>query len=148
MKNAPIDAADVFKATDFQSIRLKVYFINNTTHTEANSEHCTLEEMGDKILTFGIPAKSCNTKHNVMCSIRKIDPGSKHETEIFSFTGKVKAIELLEDVETIGIEEEVEIVRVVIECLQYDEESWKALEKIFSTRQDEINEFLKSARGY
>ena len=149
MKNSPIDASNVFKASDFQSIRLKVYFKNNTTHTEANSDHCTLEEIGDKILVFGIPAKSCNSKHNVMCSIRKIEPGSKNETEIFSFTGKVKEIENSEDNKTIGSnDDEIEIMRVTIECFQYDEESWRNLEKIFGARQDEINEFLKAARGF
>ena len=129
----------VFNPEDFQSIRLAVYFKNLTTRTEVKSQSTTpLVEIGDKTLVFELPARSCNAKHNALVEIKKIEAKTNKETSILSVTGKVKSIEELED----------STMKVEFDCIQYDEPSWEKLLSLYSSRQSEITDFLKSIRGY
>jgi hypothetical protein len=134
-----INADDVFNPKDFESIRLHVYFKNSTTGTEIRDpKKVTLTEIGDKYLVFDMPSKSCNAKHNVAVDIHQFDQRTKKETEILKVTGKVFSMEDADDGRC----------RVTVECVQFDEESWIRLMKIYSSRQSEIENFFKAVKGY
>lgn len=144
-----IDAASVFNPRDFESIQLLFSFQNITTRTEVRDQpRIKLVELGDRTLTLELPAKSCNEKHNVLVTIFKVDQAKKSDSTerkirrngqpLVSVTGKVLAAEDVGE----------EVLRVEIECVQYDERSWSELLSIYSRRQAEIDGFLAAARGF
>lgn len=133
------DESSIFNPEDFHSVKLAVYFKNLTTRTEVKSASTTpLVEIGQKTLVFELPSKSCNTNHSALVEIKKIDHASQKEISVLSVTGKVKEIEELGEGS----------MKVIMDCIQYDETSWEALLSLYAKRQDEITNFLKSIRGY
>ncbi len=133
------DEPSIFNPEDFRSVRLTVHFKNLTTRTESKSVSTTpLVEIGNKTLVFELPARSCNEKHSALVEIKKVDHDMQKEISVLSVTGKVKEIEELGEGS----------MKVTLDCIQYDEPSWDALLNLYSKRQDEITNFLKSIRGY
>lgn len=134
-----VEAEDVFNPKDFESLKLIIAFKNLTTRTEVRDKSkCNLQEVGERTLIFEVPAKSCNTNHNVLVEIKKIDTKTKKEKELLSVTGKILEIEDVGD----------DCLRVSVDCMQYDEKSWKELIGFYSSRQAEIEKFFASVRGY
>lgn len=133
-----IDAKNIFNPNDFKSITLEVFMKNLTTHTETNDPSLiSLVEIGERTLIFEFPARSCNVKHSLFLEIRKLEPGEVKSSEICSLTGKVIEAETMSESE----------MRVVVEAVQVDEESWNRLEKLYSSRQEQITQFLLAVRG-
>lgn len=129
-----INAEDVFRAEDFESIRLIVYFKDFTTNTIVRDlTKTSIQEVGNKSLVLELPEKSCNTKHNVAIKIC-----NSKEEELLAITGKVTEVENVGD----------GFIRVSVDCIQYDEQSWTRFTSLFSDRQSEIDGFLAAARGY
>jgi hypothetical protein len=134
-----IDAKDVFRLEDFQSIQLSVQFQNLTTKTEIREPNSiSLVEVLERSLVFEMPATSCNVKHSVLASIKKKLPGRERKFEpLLNFTGKVATVEPQDN----------QLIRVTIDCVQFDEASWNDLLQLFSTRQKEIEGFFAAAKG-
>jgi len=133
-----IEADEVFNAADFQSIKLSVQFKNLMTGIDVkNSAEISLMEIGDKALVFEIPARSCNVKHNVMFHIGRSDTKSKKSEPMFSATGKVSDLENLDE----GRD------RVTVDLVQYEERELADLMALFSSRQEEIENFFAAVRG-
>lgn len=133
-----INAEDVFNPKDFQSISLQITMKNLTTQTEIKDPGViSLVELGDKKITVEFPAKSCNIKHNVFLDIKKKDSQTEYYDDLCSLTGKVVEAEAMEPSE----------LRAVIDVIQVDELSWKKLQEIFTSRQEQITEFLRAVRG-
>lgn len=132
-----INAEDVFKAEDFESIRLIIRFKNFTTNTEVKDyTKNSLIEVGEKSLVLEVPEKSCNAKHNVMVKVSR--QKKKLEEELLNATGKVAEIENVGE----------GFLKIKVEFVQVDDESWTNFLSMYSNRQDEIENFLKAARGY
>lgn len=133
-----IDAADVFKASDFSSLKLHVALSNNTTHTEVKDKSkLSLLEIGEKSLVLEVPLNSCNVKHMLLIEISQPEKGSKKNKPLLVATGKVLEREDLND----------GMARITVDCVQFDEKSWKDLINIYSSRQKDIEEFFKAVKG-
>ena len=140
MDDIKVDADQVFKESDFQSIKLKIRFKNFTTKTEVSEEaldFCELLELGERTLILQLPARCCNLQHAVAVTIFNVQPKTHKETELLGVTGKVTSLEAVDK----------ETSRVSVECVQFDEQSWIAFVKLFSSRQEEIMRFFEQIKG-
>jgi hypothetical protein len=95
-----------------------------------------LVEVYDRGMTLEIPEKSCAKNHNLMLDMKIILPKGKKEIH---FPATVSVI----DIESTGEGTDT----VVVKLLQYEEKEWQEFLNGYSSRQDEINEFLKAAKG-
>lgn len=137
--NHEIDAKDVFRLEDFQSITLIIRLQNFTTKTEVvDRAAITLVEVGDHCLIFDMPTTACNIKHSVMISIMKLLPGAAKPEPLLNLTGKIAEVNL-DDYET--------RMRATVELVQYDDQSLDELIALFTQRQQEINAFMAAAKG-
>jgi hypothetical protein len=85
-----------------------------------------------------LPERSCNDQHNVLVVFKRFDKVKKKDKELLSVTGKVLQIQEVGEGK----------LRVFIECIQYDEKGWQTLLALFNARQEQIQRFLESVRGY
>ena len=147
-----MDAAEVFQAADFKSVRLVVTFQNLTTRTEIKDrEKIALIEVADRTILLENPGKSCSPGHSVLIKIerpikRKLkaplnsDAKRKPMPEfelLFDATGKVVSVEDTGDA----------VDKVLIDLIQFDVENWRRFMEVFSSRQDDIEKFFSAAKG-
>ena len=126
------------KISDFNSIQCFIKLQNLTTRTTVKElPKSIIAEFGERELVVEIPARSCAQGHNLMGDIEIVPVGPERKWQ-FVFTATVKMIE--------GHGNPVE--RVTLSLVQFPEAEWERLQKVFNSRQDEIEDFLKSARGY
>lgn len=129
----------LIRPEDFQSTHLSLVFKNLTTKTEVkHAESSGIVEVGDKALVLELPLRSCNTQHSAMLSVFKYDHTQKKYNELISMTGKVLSVEDIDG----------EALRVEFSVKQVDEEGWQSFLASFSDRQKEIDNLLKSMRGW
>jgi hypothetical protein len=134
-----VEAEDVFKAADFRSMKFVVTFQNITTRTEIlDSPTIGIIETADKSITLEMPKKTCNIKHSVMILIKKVDYEANKLAEVFGATGRVLGTE--------NVSEEFD--KVTIALIQFEEKSWNDFRGLMSSRQEEINRFFASVKGY
>jgi hypothetical protein len=145
-----MNAADVYDAQDFQSIKLSLNFENLTTRTAISDKSSVLlVEVGEKSLTLQVPFKSCSPRHSIMLRIerpvtKRVGPQAvnsdkrKREFELlFDATAKVVSVEESGDGQD----------KVLLELVQFDVQRWSAFLTIFSVRQDEIEKFFTAVKG-
>ena len=147
-----MDAAEVFQAADFKSVRLVVTFQNLTTRTEIRErERIALIEVGERTILLENPGKSCSPGHSVLIKIerpvkkkpntsQKSDPKRKAASDfelLFDATGKVVSVEDTGD----------KVDKVLIDLVQFDVENWRRFMEVFSSRQDDIEKFFSAAKG-
>jgi hypothetical protein len=121
----------------FRMISVEVALTNTTTNTSVKQPGAvSIVEFEEQSLTLEVPIRTCAQGHNLLIEMKIVSPGS---TEPISFSATAKA----EEVEkTNGTE------RIHVSFVQFDEEEWKNVLLVFSSRQQEIEDFLKSSRGY
>jgi hypothetical protein len=121
----------------FQTISVEVALTNTTTNTSVKEPGAmSIVEFGEQSLTLEVPARTCAQGHNLLIEMKIISPGVARVIS-FSATGKAEDVEKIDDTE-----------RVSIGFVQFDEEEWRHVLLVFSSRQQEIEDFLKSSRGY
>ncbi len=136
MADAP-DSNDGSFNSAFQSISVEIALTNTTTRTSTKQgSQVKLIEIGDQAIALEVPPKTCAKGHNLLFVLRLWRPGA---TKPFAMTatGKVEEVQALEGAD-----------RADIILVQFDEAEWKQVLTAFTSRQDEIEEFLKAARGY
>lgn len=126
-----------FDPKQFKSLKLKIRFKNLVSQTELPDGSAHLIQIGDKSLTFETPIRTCAQGHNIMVTIFETELNPTPENPIFVATGKVRAIDLLDDHQSQSTQ---------LDLIQYEEEDWNKLESLYSQRQNEILEFMKAAR--
>jgi len=139
LKSMSIDASEVFNPKDFESVRLSISFTNLTTKTELkNADNILLIDIlsDPRQLGFEMPARQCNIKHNVLFEINKLDQKTGKTSPLVAITGRIIEVEELD----------ADCMKVTVDCVQVDEKSWDDLVNLFAKRQEDINNFLASAR--
>jgi len=132
---------ELLDPNDFSSIHLKVSFTNTATHTEVkpdidlSGKGMKLIEFRDQGLVLEGPGGICAEGHNVMIHIHT--DGAKPEIQ-FGSTAKVEQVEKLPD----------KRLQLTVRLIQFDEGTWKALQGVYSNRQDEIMDFFNAVKGH
>lgn len=121
----------------FNSIQVEISITNSTTRTEFKKEPpIVIVEFSDEGIVIESPPKCCASNHSLLIKLRGVPPaGSPLE---ITATAKVSGVEAAQD----GRE------RLSLSLIQVSETDWEKFKKMFSARQDEINNFLSSARGF
>lgn len=128
---------ELIRLSDFSSMHIEVQLQNNTTHMPIRSEPpVVLLELQERGMVLEIPSKSCSQGHNLMVEMRATTPDRAVYT--FTSTARVNELENYPD----GTD------RVTLALLQFDEDVWESFCKSFSSRQDEIEQFFRAAKGY
>ena len=144
---------DLINPKDFNSVELKISLMNTTTQTEVRDGYKMFGIQGVQgkpertdiliqmieILEDGfklqIPSKICSKGHNTLIWVETLN----HTPELkFECSGKVVEVKKAD-----SSADEIEI-----KILQINDDQWKAFQSLFNRRQKEIEEFLKSVRGY
>lgn len=127
----------LFNEGVFNSIEVIISIMNATTRTEFKKQPVTsLLEITEEGLVLEAPSKCCASKHSLLLTIKGSAPGG--ESIQFTVTARVNTIESTQD----GME------RLELSLIQVHEDDWDKFKKLFSARQDEINDFLKASRGF
>ncbi len=93
-------------------------------------------ELLDRGCTLEIRPRCCAEGHHLLIHFKAI----KNKNLLCEFTTTAKVEE--------HTREEGDKEKIQVGFLQYDEESWKKFRSTFTFRQDQINQFLKAARGW
>ena len=139
----------ILNPTDFKSVRLEIALVNHTTRTEVRNGTRTyggaktkdpnakigLVEFLEQGMVIEAPKNSCSTGHNVMLEIEVV--GAPRSLS-FHCSGKVISKELISP----------ETDSLTVQLVQYGELQWVALQEIYSSRQNEIERFFQSVRGW
>ncbi len=139
----------IIQNEDFESIVIHLSFLNMTTKTEvAEGKRYIGEQLqkdqGGKIdlvefredgMVIEVPARSGAVGHQLNMKIWTEGPAPNLE---ISFIVTVNAVERMSP-----SRDQFEVT-----FNEYDSRAWKALQQIFENRQNEINDFLKAAKGY
>lgn len=136
--DTPVDSDELIRVSDFESMKIRIEVKNTTTRTEVPKNAAVeLLEIHDRGVVLALPAQSCAHGHNLMISFQATTPQKKE----FSFvsTAKVELAEKLDDDDQL---------RITLSFLQYDEAGWRRFCDGFNSRQAEIEEFFKAARGF
>ncbi len=142
-------------ANDFKSFEICIGVDNTTARTEVKNYETAspkgesskkekllkmkvndlvqLIELQEQGVVLQLPPNSCSTGHNLTLTIEVISPAKRVE---FETTSKVKAVERMEDAQW-----------VTLQFLQFKDEDWKAFNKVYSSRQDQILDFFESVKG-
>lgn len=138
---------------DFKSTEVKIDLSNTTTGTEildgykrlgaqgvqGKAEKTTVEIKMTELLDHGfrleVPAKICSKGHNCLIQVKTLN--TTHEIS-FEASAKVTSVENVGS----GVDE------IELKIQQIDEESWKQFKLLFNERQNDIEDFFKSVRGY
>lgn len=135
--DTPVDD-DMIRLSDFVSTEVTIEIKNNTTNTEVkHSELVQLLELLEKGMVLSLPARSCSKGHNLTLKVRAVTPDQK--VYKFESTARVEEVEPHDGYDT---------ARIAISFLQFDESLWQNFQQSFGSRQAEIENFLKAARGY
>lgn len=137
---------------DFKSFEITVGFRNATTDTavqgetksqkdyvDSNSDKdqsISLIEFEEETLKLSIPTYLCASGHSV--EIQLVVEGA----------GAPLLIDILGKVESVNSTDDEDRQEAQINLTDYDKDRWKALRDLYGKRQDDINEFLKAARGF
>ena len=139
--SAALKADDVFNLADFQTMETTFTTIKNlTTRTEPDAlPSVRLVEIGEKSLAFELE-KNCGAKgHSLIIALKITCPvkGGPAKTAKFEATTTVRSFEQQDD----------GTYRYEVELLQFEEKGWQQFLALFSSRQNEINEFLAAVKG-
>ena len=122
---------------DFKSIQLTVLVKNATTRTEVpKDKKVVFVQFFEEAVELEVPLRTCSMGHSLLIEIEIA--GTPKKTEKFEATGKVKQIKRTSD----------EMESIVLELVQFKNKNWENLKSLFTSRQTEIEEFLKATRGY
>ncbi len=139
----------VIKNEDFESIVIHLSFLNMTTKTEVSEgkryigdqlqsdqgAQIYLVEFREDGMVIEVPARSGAVGHQLNMKIWTEGPAPHLE---ISFVVTVDAVERMSP-----SRDQFEVT-----FNEYDSRAWKALQQIFENRQNEINDFLRAAKGY
>jgi hypothetical protein len=121
----------------FQAITVEITLTNTTTRTTVKeSTTIKLVEIAEQGIALEVPPRTCAQGHNLLFELKLVKPGA---TKPFALkaTGKVSEVESLDGAD-----------RADVVLIQFDEKEWEQVLSAFMSRQSEIEEFLKAARGY
>lgn len=121
----------------FNTVRLEITAQNSGTGTRAGPEQgIQMIELLPQGFVLELPSKLCARGHNISLEIVAKQGG---ETKLkLDATAKIDGIAPTES----GTDE------AVLVLVQYEEKDWQALRDLYGLRQQEIERFLSSARGW
>lgn len=127
--------------TAFQSIELRISASNETSHTQISdgapkSPKIGLIEFLEHGLALELPKHSCAQGHHLTIKIQVVSPAEKRMD--LSMTAKVDAVAKQPD----GSE------RADVTLVQLKEDAWETFQRLYTSRQTEIEDFFKAAKGF
>ncbi len=127
----------LMNVSDFNSMKLTFEISNSTTGLSFKKDFkVLLIQIFEKGMELEIPENSCRKGHFLMMKITTVNlQGGDLK---FETTAKVDSCS--------GIDEGSDAA--VVSLVQFDEQVWKKLNSAFNRRQEEIEKFLSSVRGY
>lgn len=129
---------DLLKVSDFSSAKIHITLQNTTTKTAARAEPpIMVAEFLERGLVLEVPSRSCSAGHAVLIVAEVTLPNGTHF--VFEATAKVDKHEPIPNSDT----DQISVI-----MLQFDEGDWEKLQNAFGARQNEIEDFFNSARGY
>lgn len=127
---------------NFKSLELKISGKNHTTGvTIPIKPQILLIEIGEQSFVLEIPKRSCAQNHLLTLKIEVESPNTKKQ---FAFDCTAKVTELMSSKSSSNETTD----EAHCELVQFEEKTWLDFRAIFSTRQDEITEFLSGVKGY
>ena len=127
---------DLLAEKSSHSLEIFVRLENTTAHTEISDERkLHVQQLLEKGLVLDLPEKTCASGHNLALNLWVA--GSSPELKI-RFTAKVEKVR---NWPADHVDE------ATLRLLQYPENTWNALHKIFNQRQKQIMEFLTASGG-
>lgn len=129
--------AEEFKPLGDDSPQLLVTLINTTTNMPAKKNamirFILFQERG---IVLEVPRSTCAEGHSLTIAATLILPGEKKKLQ-FNATTKVAEVKEADKAND----------RIAVNLVQYDEKTWMTLQGVYSNRQEEVETFLKAARG-
>src|SRR4051794_17868841 len=123
--------------SDFQSANLSFAMTNTTTKTSVKkSDTVRLIELMERGMVLEVPPRTCSKGHKLLLVVKVA--GLQGKSFAFTTTATVDEIESLPD----GVD------HIVVTLTQYDEREWIQFQNSFSSRQQDIENFFKAAKGY
>lgn len=134
---------------DFESIQIHLSFFNVTTKTEVaegkrylgdqlqkdSGAKIDLVEFREDGMVLEVPARSGAVGHQLKITLNT--EGAKENLDV-TFIVTVTAVEKMSPTRD----------QYEVKFNEYDPKIWKELQAIYSVRQNEIENFLKAAKGY
>ena len=131
-------ANSFFNPNLYKPTKITFNIKNTTTNTSVKDASLVeIIEIMDRGLTLQLPSRTCARGHNLMIEMTLEPPGKS--PFIFRFTAKV------DEVETLAFSGGE---KGTLSLVQFDEVEWAKLCKSFDSKQTEIENYLKAARGY
>lgn len=137
MNDASDEILNLINDKDFSTIQVDLKITNSTTRMDFKaSPPIKLVELTEQGMVLEIPERSCAENHNLVIDAQAKAPNK--DPVRLTVTAKVDQIEPCKD----GTD------RISLSLVQVREEEWNKFRYVFSSRQDEIDAFLISSRGY
>jgi hypothetical protein len=126
-----------FDPSQFASIETEVTAQNATTGIPIRCDSANaLCEVEERSIALEVQNKSCATGHNLLVEITMKVP--KGPALKFVTTTRVTQIEHLDET----------LDKVYLTLVQFQEEAWQKVLEVFQKRQESIENYLVSAKGY
>jgi hypothetical protein len=138
------------RAEDFQSIVLHLSFFNITTKTEVSEGKRYIGEQLQKADSRMHIDLVEFREHGMVIEVPGRSGAAGHQLHMNIWTENAKANINCKFVVTVTAVEKLSPERDQFEVSfnEYDPKVWKELQDLFASRQNEIDDFLKAARGY
>ena len=128
----------IFNSSDFKSIPIAITMSNLTSKSPVRGT-CALLELSETGVVLSVPRASCALGHQISIQLGVGEPPAAIKLD-----ATAKAL----DVETENHDDaKSEFDRVSLQFIQYDLERMNQFREVFSKRQREINQFLRSVKG-
>lgn len=128
---------DLIHVEDFNSMEITIEMHNTTTDMPAReAPPIQLIELLERGMTLDVPTRSCAPGHNLMLKFKTLLPN--RDPFEFNTTAKVESVRST----PFGGTDQIRI-----SFLQFTEQDWEKFRGKFDSRQKEIEQFLKAARG-
>lgn len=144
---------ELFRTSDFKSIRMEIHFLNHTTKTEVSPQgmkvagritkrneaisEISIVEILERGFVIDAPKNICAAGHMIELRVLFFNTASPFT---FAASAKVNRVSANDGDESTQ--------RIEMEFFQFEENEWKMFLEIFSQKQNELLELLTSMRGY
>jgi hypothetical protein len=120
----------------FATIRVSATVINTTTKKEIRrGAKLGIIEFLEQGLVVELPSRACDVGHYLTIHLDVVD--MREEKTKFITGSKVDATQHLQG----------DVDQVTLNLIQYDKAAWAKFQSLFGSRQTEIENFLKAAKG-
>lgn len=134
---------DIINPGDFVSFSVTITGKNLSSGTAFKSAPpASIVEFQERQCVLELPHRSCAPGHHLLLAIKVVHTNENDPLLKFDMTVNV------DDLETLETGEGDRVDRVIVTLLQFNESEWAQYIDLFTHRQNNINDFLRAAKGY